>query len=75
MKSDTWALLWSKSQNALHIEPLDQWLSKNRLAYRDNKDLCDYHPIYVGEKSLCHITADSVRSTLIARTDQPRSLT
>lgn len=65
--TDLWALLWSKRQNCLHIEPVADWLSKNRAAYRDECSLMDYHPIYIGDKEMCHITADSVRATISAR--------
>jgi hypothetical protein len=67
MSDRLWALLWSKRQNCLHIEPVDDWLSKNRTAYRDEGNLMDYHPIYIGDKETCHTTADSVRPTIIAR--------
>jgi hypothetical protein len=68
--TDQWVLLWSKRQNCLHIEPVDNWLSKNRVAYRDEATLADFHPIYIGAKELCHQTADSVRSTITARETQ-----
>lgn len=65
--NEQWALLWSKRQNCFHIETVSGWLSKNRVAYRDNSTLNDYHPIYIGDKEMCHATADSVRSTIVAR--------
>jgi hypothetical protein len=65
--NEQWALLWSKRQNCFHIETVSGWLSKNRTAYRDNASLNDYHPIYIGDKETCHITADSIRSTIAAR--------
>lgn len=70
--TEQWALLWSKGQNCFHVETVEGWLSKNRVAYRDNATLNDYHPIYIGDKETCHATADSVRSTVIAR-DQVRA--
>lgn len=65
-----YALLWSKSQNCLHIEPVDNWLSKNRQAYQDEAKLCDYHPIVIADKETCHQTADSIRPTLKARSTE-----
>ena len=59
-----YVLLWSQSQNCLHIEPVSSWLSKNRAAYAADKKLADYHPIVIGDKELCHQTADSVRNTI-----------
>ena len=70
--TEQWVLLWSKRQNCFHVETVEGWLSKNRVAYRDNATLNDYHPIYIGDKETCHATADSVRSTVIAR-DQVRA--
>lgn len=65
--ADVWALLWSKRQNCLHIEPVENWLSKNRQAYGDNRTLMDYQPIYIGDRETCHATAESVRPTLVRR--------
>lgn len=65
--NESWALLWSQSQNALHIEPVGDLLSKNRVAYTNNADLTDYQPIYIGDKETCRQTADAVRSTIKAR--------
>lgn len=59
-------LLWSKRQNALHIEPVDRMLSSNRDAYRDDRG-CDYIPIAMGSKEEMHAAADAVRNTLSAR--------
>lgn len=67
MNEPLWALLWSKRQNCLHIEPVADWLSKNRRAYTNDANLMDYHPIYIGDKETCHQTADAVRSTIKAR--------
>lgn len=65
--TEQWALLWSKKQNCLHIEPVENWLSKNRQAYRDDAALADFHPVYIGDRATCEATADAVRSTLAAR--------
>lgn len=65
--TEQWTLLWSKKQNALHIEPVEHWLSKNRTAYRDDAYLADYHPIYIGSKETCQATADAVRFTINGR--------
>lgn len=62
-----YVLLWSKSQNCLHIEPVANWLSKNRQAYTDNSNLADYHPIVIDSKEVCHNTAELVRNTIKAR--------
>lgn len=67
MTNDLFALLWSRRQNALHVEPLERTLSLNRTAYRDNQPINDYHPIYVGTQDECLKTADAVRSTIASR--------
>lgn len=67
MTDQMWVLLWSKRQNCLHLEPVAKWLSKNRTAYRDDADLTDYHPLYIGDKATCEQTANAVRGTLRER--------
>lgn len=62
-----YVLLWSKSQNCLHIETVANWLSKNRKAYGDDAKLTDYHPIVIADRETCHQTADAVRPTLKTR--------
>lgn len=71
-----YALLWSKKQGMQHIEKVDQMLSINRLAYMDNKPTNDYIPIAMGTFEEMSETANSIRSTLIARSpDKAESLT
>lgn len=62
-----YVLLWSHSQNSLHIEPVANWLSKNRQAYGNNEPLTDYHPIVIADRETCHQTAELIRPTLSAR--------
>jgi hypothetical protein len=59
-------LLWSKRQNALHIEPVDRMLSSNRNCYRDDR-ASDYLPIHIGTREECDAAAEACRSTLAAR--------
>lgn len=65
--NNQWSLLWSKRQNALHIETLDTALSKNRNLYRDDRYINDYIPIFVGTKEECHAAADNCRKTMAER--------
>jgi hypothetical protein len=65
-----YVLLWSKSQNVFAVEPVDQWLSRNRMAYADNRTLSDYHPLVIGSKVLCEQTGDSIRNTIKSREAQ-----
>lgn len=59
----THALLWSQSQCAMHIEPIDDMLSSNRRAYTVDQRM-DYVPIYFGSSDECHKASESVRSTM-----------
>ncbi len=59
-------LLWSRRQNALHIEPVEQMLSSNREAYRDDRH-GDYIAIAMGPKDQMHAAADACRQTMVAR--------
>lgn len=61
-----WALLWSQSQCALHIETVEEMLSRNRQAYAADKCM-DYVPIAFGSRALCDEIASKVRHTLRER--------
>lgn len=61
-----WVLLWSQSQNALHIESFGAMLSKNRSAYADDRRM-DYVPLFAGPKDDCDKVSNSVRNTLVHR--------
>jgi len=65
-RPDLWVLLWSQSQNALHVEPLARMLDSNRAAYAENRRM-DYVPLVLGTKDLIQGVANSVRGTLAAR--------
>lgn len=64
--SEQWVLLWSQSQNAIHVERLEDCLSKNRQAYQDNRR-SDYVPIYVGERGNVSAAASHCSNTLLDR--------
>jgi hypothetical protein len=64
--SEQWVLLWSQKQNATHIERLEDMLSSNRKAYRDNRK-CDYLPIFIGERGHVEAAALHCSSTLMGR--------
>ena len=65
-QSSHWVMLWSQSQNALHIEPVARMLQANRSAYVDNRRM-DYVPLLIDRKELVEGVADSVRNTLRQR--------
>lgn len=67
---DQWTLLWSCSQNALHIEPLERLLSLNRESYRDNEPVY-YAPIAIGSLAEMQAAAENIRPTLIQRERAP----
>jgi len=59
----TFALLWSQSQCALHVESLTDMLSANRRAYTDNRRM-DYVPIFFGSDDACHEIGKALRGTM-----------
>lgn len=59
-------LLWSQRQNALHIETLDQHLSLNRQAYRDNQG-GDYRVMFIGTREEVDNAATALRNTISDR--------
>ena len=64
--TEQWALLWSRSQNALHVETLAQHCSGNRQAYAENRP-GDYRLLLVGTRSEVDTTAASIRQTMATR--------
>lgn len=61
-----YALLWSRSQGALHIEPVAQMLKANRRAYASNHG-SDYLPIHLGSDEECRKAAELARETMSDR--------
>lgn len=61
-----WALLWSHSQCAMHIEPVMDMLKQNRQACATDRGM-DYVPIAFGTRDLCSALAEKVRQTLNKR--------
>lgn len=70
MIDDIVALLWSKRQNTLHIEPLAETCKQGARACSENRP-CDYIVIFAGTRDECSAIADSVRPTLHARSHAP----
>jgi hypothetical protein len=66
---DQWVLLWSQSQNAVHVETLADMLSANRAAYRDNQAR-DYVPLYLGTRPHVDAAASFCQATLSQREQQ-----
>ncbi len=64
---DHHVLLWSRKQNAFHIETLSSLTKKNVEAFALNRQLNDYHPIYTGTREECDKIADKVRPRLVSR--------
>jgi hypothetical protein len=64
--TEQWALCWSASQNALHVETLAQHCSKNREAYAGNRP-GDYRLLLVGTRAEVDATAASIRPTMVQR--------
>lgn len=66
LPSDTWVLLWSQSQNALHVEQVGDMLRANRRAYTEDRRM-DYVPLVFGSRDEIDSVARSVRPTIHAR--------
>lgn len=66
MMTEQHVLLWSQSQNALHIETLAKHASLNRAAYADNTP-GDYRLLLVGTRADVEATAASIRPTMALR--------
>ncbi|MGJ7490216.1 hypothetical protein [Variovorax sp. ZT4R33] len=67
--SKVWVLLWNKSQNALHIETLDNTLRSDIDAFLENRRM-DYVPLIVGDEDVIDAMADSVRETVLVRASE-----
>lgn len=66
--TDLYVLEWSHKQGMPHVQRLNETLSRNRRAYRENKPvLGDYIPIAVGTMDEMLAAADSIRGTLATR--------
>jgi hypothetical protein len=59
-------LLWSQTQNALHIETLAKHASLNRAAYADNTP-GDFRLLVVGTRAEVEATAANIRPTMALR--------
>lgn len=63
-----WVLLWSQSQNALHLEPLEDMQKANVEAFTENRRM-DYVPLHVGTRESVHAAAEDVRPICRARAE------
>lgn len=59
-------LLWSQSQDALHIESVADMLSANGSAFAANRPM-DYVPLAFGTDDECHAGANKVRAIMEKR--------
>lgn len=64
--TEQYVLLWSRSQNTLHVETLAQHCSSNRQAYAENRP-GDYRLLLVGTHAEVYATAASIMPTMAAR--------
>lgn len=62
----TYALLWSKKSNGLHVEPLEATIAAGLNAMVQNRTT-DYVLLAVGEKEDIHAKADAIRPELLNR--------
>ncbi len=59
-------LLWSHSQCAFHIERLEEMLTANMRAFKEDRPM-DYATLFVGTEDDCDRMADVLRPTLRKR--------
>ena len=64
--SEIYVLLWSQSQNALHVETLDATFKSNADAFLEERRM-DYVPLIIGDRDVVDEMAMAVRPTLSAR--------
>ncbi len=64
--NDQWCLCWSQAQNAFHIEPLEDHLTNNRRAYRENL-AGDYRVLHIGTREMVDSLAINAGGTLVSR--------
>jgi hypothetical protein len=67
MTEEIYVLEWSQKTSNFHIQAARHLMSRNRIAYRDNTPLNDYHVIHIGTRGECEGVANSCRSTLDLR--------
>ncbi len=63
---EVWVLLWSQSQNALHVERLTDMQKTNLEAFTENRRL-DYVPLQIGSRAAVDWAANHVRPAVHAR--------
>lgn len=69
---NTHILLWSRRQNAVHIETVDAALAAGRQAYRDEA-ITDYVPLLIGTLDEVSAAAEGMRPTLVKRDERRRT--
>lgn len=67
MIEDLYVLEWSQKTSNFHIQAARHMMYRNRIAYRDNTPLNDYHVIHIGTRGECEGVANSCRNTLDLR--------
>lgn len=60
------ALLWSQSQNAFHVEPLERACENGQRAFTENRR-SDYVLMAVGDPEEVQRAADKLRQVLLGR--------
>jgi hypothetical protein len=65
---EIWVLLWSQSQNALHVERLSDMQKTNLEAFSDNRRL-DYVALQIGSREAVDVASNAVRPICHARED------
>lgn len=66
-EDEVWCLLWRFDTNDVQVDRLETVLSTNRQAYRDNRRVDCWQPIYVGCKKAVEEACQAMRKTIEAR--------
>ena len=65
--SNLYVLEWSRSTGETRVQSLDETLSANRKAYRENSPTDDFIPLVVEVMAVILDTAELIKPTLIGR--------
>ena len=62
-----YVLEWSQKSNNFHIQPLENLLECNQIAFITDKNRPDFIVLFAGSKEACHQMADNWRGRLRQR--------
>jgi hypothetical protein len=69
----THVLLWSQRENRLRVDLVEDMLSANRSAYREDAYV-DFLPLCLGSKEQCVATMSNLLGTIASRTSSTKAV-